>query len=330
MRDTYRVASTNYFGSYASWQHMWNSNALLYAEYNHRLNDRFRITLRPGLSIINIGLHGSEQQNYLYPTLFSQLTFNPTQRQQFNINVTVSNSSPSLSDRTEAEQPIDLIMSRRGNTSLKDTKRYNFRTIYSAQINRVNLMFYFTLRYDKDALTTAYQPDGDRLILSTYNGDYKMVNLTPIFTWNITDNLRLQTGGSLCHFVYDNRFTKQQLNFATGYLSLMYFWQNISFALQGTSSSRFLTSDYRYAFSPADISFNMAWTHGNWRVDAFASSYERATSRRWINTNAYKMNQRAHGRFSTVVKVMYSFDFGKKVQREQRQADTSIESNILK
>lgn len=30
-----------------------------------------------------------------------------------------------------------------------------------------------------------------------------------------------------------------------------------------------------------------------------------------------------------MVKVAYSFDFGKKVQKERKKADTSIDSNIL-
>lgn len=42
------------------------------------------------------------------------------------------------------------------------------------------------------------------------------------------------------------------------------------------------------------------------------------------------MNTVSHGRFYGMIKVAYTFDFGKKIQRSQRQANTSIDSNILK
>lgn len=42
------------------------------------------------------------------------------------------------------------------------------------------------------------------------------------------------------------------------------------------------------------------------------------------------MDQTWHGRFYGMVKVAYTFDFGRKVQREHREANTSISSEILK
>lgn len=74
----------------------------------------------------------------------------------------------------------------------------------------------------------------------------------------------------------------------------------------------------------------MAWMHRNWRIDGWFDTYERAKVRKWIDVSAYKMSQRMHGRFAAMVKVTYSFDFGKKVNRERMEADTSIDSSILK
>lgn len=330
LQDNFKVASTDYVGSYGSWQHMWNSEMYFLVEYNHRLSDRLRVSVRPGLLMVNTGLHGYEQQNYYNPMFFSQLTYNPTRSQQLNLRVTVNSTSPSLSDRTAAEQPIDLIMSRRGDPELKNVKNYNFNANYSAQVKRVNLAAYFTARYRSDALTTAYLPEADRLIVTLRNGKYKEFNFTPMVTWNVTDNFRLETGGSLCHFAYDNGLEKQPFNFATGMVSMMYFWRNLSFNLRFNSTSRFFVSSYERTFYPAGMEFSMAWTHGNWRLDGWIYTLERSNRREWIDVAAYRMDKHHHGRLAGMVKVAYTFDFGKKVKRERMEADTSIDSSILK
>lgn len=330
LRDNFKVASTDYIGTYGSWQHMWNSDMVLLAEYTHRINQQFRFTLRSGLSMINTGLHNYNRENYYSPELYTQLTYNPRSSQQLNFRFEIRNSSPSLSARTEAEQPIDMIMSRRGNPSLKDVKNYNLNLTYNAQIRRVNLALYLNGTYQANALTTAYLPETGKLILTTYNGDYKLATFTPIMTWKVTDSFSFQTGGSVCHIAYDNKFEKQPLNFATGMVRMMYFWRNLSFNLQCGSTSRFLVSSYERTFNPASVEFSMAWMHRNWRINAWINTYDRATTRKWINVNAYRMSQRSHDRLAAMVKVAYTFDFGKKVNHERMEADTSIESNILK
>gem|GEM_PF-336678 len=330
LRDNFKVASTDYVGSYGSWQHMWNSEMYFLMEYNHRLSDRLRFSVRPGLLMVNTGLHGYEQQNYYNPIFFSQLTYNPTRSQQLNLSVTVNSTSPSLSDRTAAEQPIDLIMSRRGNPELKNVKNYNFNTTYSTQIKRVNLFTFLNARYRSDDLTTTYLPEADRLILTLRNGKYKEINFSSMVTWSVTDNFRLQTGGSLCHFAYDNGLEKQPFNFATGMISMMYFWRNFSFNLRCNSTSRFFVSTFERTFNPANLEFSTAWTQGNWRIDGWISTFERGNKREWIDVDAYRMSQRHHGRLTGMLKVAYTFDFGKKVKRERMEADTSIDSSILK
>lgn len=74
----------------------------------------------------------------------------------------------------------------------------------------------------------------------------------------------------------------------------------------------------------------MAWTHGNWRLDGWIDTLERSNRREWIDVAAYRMDKHHHGRLAGMVKVAYTFDFGKKVKRERMEADTSIDSSILK
>lgn len=328
--DYFRSSSTDYAGTYSSWQHMWKSEALLMVEYTHRVSSKLRLSARPGLSMVNVSLHGYEKQNTVFPRFFTQLTYNPTRQSQFSFDMSVGNSIPPLSVRTGAEQPIDLIMSRRGNPSLKNFKMYESNISYSLQLGRVNIASRLSGKYFPDFTTIAYFTEGDHLVLSYLNGDYKSATFAPDVTWKITDNLRVSGGGSLSHTVRSDHRVKQQLNSASATVGLMYFLGDFSFNLKGNTTNRFTGMDYSYAFTPMNAELSIGWTHGGWRVDAWARTSSRQKKRRWIDVGNYMMNTVSHGRFYGMIKVAYTFDFGKKIQRSQRQANTSIDSNILK
>ncbi len=328
--DFFRSSSTDYAGTYSSWQHMWKSEALLFVEYTHRVSSKLRFSARPGLSMVNVSLHGYEKQNTVFPRFFTQLTYNPTRQSQLSFDLAIGNSVPSLSARTAAEQPIDLIMSRRGNPSLKNIKMYESNIRYSLQLGRVNIASRLSGQYYPDFTTTAYFTEGDHLVLSYLNGDYKSATFAPDVTWKITDNFRVSGGGSLSHTERSDHRVKQQLNSASATVGLMYFLGDFSFNLKGNTTNRFTGMDYSYNFTPMNAELSIGWTHGGWRVDAWARTSSRQKKRRWIDVGNYMMNTVSHGRFYGMVKVAYTFDFGKKIQRSQRQANISIDSNILK
>lgn len=234
LTNIFKNASTEYLGTYASTQKVWNSETLALAEYTHRVSDKFRLTARPGFSVVNINLHGYGHKNFFFPRFYTQFTYTPARRQQVNLSFAVGNSRASLSSRTAAEQPIDLIMSRRGNPDLKDVKLYDVNVNYSIQLGNVNLNSLLGLSYQADAITAGYVPKEDRLIIDVYNGNFKRARFATNATWKITSNLRGELGGELSHQSFGNWLETEHLNLATASLSLMYFINDFSFSLKGT------------------------------------------------------------------------------------------------
>ena len=329
LMDVFKVASTEYVGTYGSKQRLWNSEALALVEYTQRVSDKFRFSARPGVSIVNMGLNGHEQKNFYFPRLFTQFTYNPARRQQINMSISIGNAMASLSSRTAAEQPIDLIMSRRGNPDLKDVKLYDANMNYSIQVGKVNINSLLGLSYHSDALSAAYVAENDRLVINVCNGSFKQARFSPNATWKVNDAFRCEFGGELGHVSYSNSYDNRQLNYASASMSFLYLIHDFSFNLKANTVNRSLNSQYCYSLIPANVQFSAAWTHGNWRVDAWAKSLSRQTMKRQITAADYRMWQFSHGRFCCMVKVAYTFEFGRKVQRENRKANTSIESNIL-
>lgn len=220
-------------------------------------------------------------------------------------------------------------MSRRGNPDLKDVQLYDANINYSIQIGKVNLNSMLSATYNADALTVAYVPENDRLIVNVYNGNYKKVGFSTNATWKITNNLRCELGGMLSHQSYENGNETQRLNCAMASLGVIYFINDFSFNLKGNIVTRGLNSEFIYLSTPANAQLTASWTHGNWRIDVWSKTLSRQTVKRYIDTPHYKMHQLSHGRFCGMVKVAYTFDFGVKTQRERKKADTSIDSNIL-
>lgn len=317
-------------GTYGSKQEMWNSETLAFVEYSHRISGKFRFTAHPGLSIVNMALNGYGQKNFYFPRFYTQLTYNPARRQQINLTLSIGNAKASLSSRTAAESPIDLIMSRKGNPDLKDVKLYNANVNYSIQLGNVNMNSFLALTYNSDDITAGYIPENDRLIINVFNGSFKRARASVNASWKITDNLRGELGGELSSQVYSNSLYNRHQDCASAGLSLLYFIGDFSFALKGNTVSRGLNSQYIYSFTPANAQFTASWTHGNWRVDAWTKTLSGQTLKQYIDVPAYRMYQLSHGRFCGMVKVAYSFDFGRKVQREDKKADKSIDSNILR
>lgn len=330
LMNALKNASTEYIGTYGSKQKMWHSETLAFVEYTQRISSRLRFTARPGLSIVNMTLNGYGQKNFYFPRFFTQLTYNPAHRQQINLSMSIGNAMASLSSRTAAEQPIDLILSRKGNPNLKDVKLYDANINYSIQMGNVNLNSLLALTYNSDALTAGYIPDNDRLIINVFNGTFKRAKFSTNASWKISNNLRGELGGELSSQSYGNNIYMRHLNCAAASLSLLYFIGDFSFTLKGNTVSRGLNSQYIYSFIPANAQFAVSWTHGNWRVDAWTKTLSRQTVKRHINVPNYQMRQLSHGRFCGMVKLSYSFDFGLKTQRENKKADNSIDSNILK
>lgn len=328
--DLFKVTSTNYLGTFYSWQHMWNSEALFMAQYEHRITPKVHFYARPGLSIVSTGLHGFDHENVYSPRLWTQTIYNPTKKQQLTFNLAIGNSTPSLSTRTAAEQAVDLIISRRGNPTLKFPKLYQTDIRYSLQARNVNLSSFASFKFYKDVVITNYTPEENRLIIGYNNGNYKEALLMPGISWKVSDGLRLQANASMSHSEIITSDGKLIQNTAEGTISMMYFWRKFSFNLKGNTTSRRLNMSQTHSFNPMGAELSIGWTSGNWRLDAWTRTSSRLKRRQYIDVAPYRMTLTSHGRFYGMVKVAYTFDFGKKVQREQRQADTSIESAILK
>lgn len=83
--------------------------------------------------------------------------------------------------------------------------------------------------------------------------------------------------------------------------------------------------------SPATYSFNLSWNHKNWSASAWVTNpFNHIKTRQSLVTDAYKTHTMKISSISGFVKLIYTFDFGKKIQRTGvDRVNTSTGSAIL-
>lgn len=329
--DEFRKSHATYEGSNVSQQRLWTLNGAYLAEYDHIINRSLRFNAQLGLSAVNMLLKGYHRQDFYSPIIYTRLIYSPAARHQLTFQLMTGQIAQGLSVRTAAEQAIDMIMVRRGNPSLKNNKDSSFKIRYSGQAKRFMFGANFALDYSHNSVIVGYAPENDRLILSFYNGNMKSVAFAPSVTWSIMDNLRANLSGSLKHTGYTGPNGKEKLNSAYAMLDLTYYLHDFSFGVSGITCQRILDNNYSVSSIPCQYRFNLGWNHRNWYIGMWTNNiFNKAHSDKHINVGFYNMEQTTWTKRYVTVKLAYTFDFGKKVKREQRKIDTSIDSNILK
>ena len=153
-------------------------------------------------------------------------------------------------------------------------------------------------------------------------------------SWKALDNLQLKLDGIYRHTSYRGRVS-HALNNYSGSLQVNYYWKDFSVSAYGKSTEKYLLDDLTTQFQPMGYGVFAGWSRGNWRVEAGADNFF-TKHRRFKNhqeVGPYRWNQVFTGptyQRTGYVKVAYSFDFGKKTSRDNRNINTNIDSAILK
>ena len=329
--DEFRNSQATYDGANISNQRLWTLNGAYLAEYDHKFSRLFRFNAQLGLSAVNMLLKGYSRQDFYAPIVYTRLIYSPAARHQLTFQLMAGQMAQGLSVRTDAEQPIDMIMTRRGNPTLKNKNDYSFKIRYNGQVRRFMFGANFAFDYSHNSVLTGYSTEQNRLILSFYNGNMRTVAFYPSVTWVIMDNLRANFTGNVRYMGYTGPNGRKTLSSGLARLELMYFLHDFSFGLSGITPERNLGSSYNVLSIPFQYSLNMGWNHGNWYIGMWARNiFHRQHTKENINVEFYEMERNTWFKRYATIKVAYTFDFGKKVKREQRKIDTSIDSNILK
>lgn len=328
------ISSTNYEGTNTSWQHLWSRESVLYMEYKYKLNKQLSLKFSPGFSYLQYRLHGEPKTHAFSPRFQTRLRYSPAPNHQFALDGSIGNSTPNISRINTAEQVVDSIQVKRGNPKQNVAHGYQFTFSYSVQLKNVNVNLSAYYEGYKDLFLPYYFIEGDKMVQTTQSdADVTALGSDLNIGWKVSDNLRLKAGGKWAYVNIPN--SMQRLNTLNGRLQADYYWKDFAFSAYAQSRIELYQADLIYSTLPFQYGMFATWSNGSWYIEAGTENpfTKRRNFKYNLVTDVYDYNRTATCRINQqtgYVKVAYTFDFGRKTSREDRDVNTNINSAILK
>ncbi len=335
LHHNYRVTSADYTGSHASWQHLWSAETLFFLDYNQRINKKVRFDGYIGFSSLQYRLHNQKQTNHLSPRACVSWTFQFTRNQMFSIGTVLGNAYPELNTINTAEQYVDRLHVRCGNPDLSKITMYDINSSYSLQFGRFNLFSVMMYSAEINATFPYYYMENGQLV-ETFrsNGDYHSIRVGTDLTWKATDALRLRVSGRWQSGLIRGERDDTQNNLFVR-LNFNYFWKDFAFNVYGETQRHTLNENGVHERKDGYYGVSIGWNHGNWAIETGAENpfVRSRKTYSFMDSDVYRYDRfvciRPEQQFC-YVKLAYTFDFGRKISRDNRDVNTNINSAILK
>lgn len=333
--ELYNVSSANYSGNNSSWQHLWTSESILFAEYMQPLWGKASLSIAPGITAQVYRLHGRSHTSNVGPR--AQLTFSvkPARNQYVQLNAAYGNSFPQLAFLTDATRQVDMIQQKRGNPDLKQTRMIRAMAVYGMEIRNVNFQALFLYNGASRLPLSYYYIDRDMLV-ETYNGNgrWNQYNGIMSVTWMPMKNLNLQLEGG---YMYNGYSKAADISAACWYANLQgsYYLGNFAFFARMSTPQKVVGIDLTTTRTIWNYSVSARWTKNAFRAEVGFNNpfYKHPYYERSISSAVYSGSMHQYSRTdrqSIYVKLSYYLDFGKKTKHDKVNVDRTIDSGILK
>lgn len=331
--ELYNVSAATYSGSHASWQHLWMSESLLFAEYMQPLGQKASLRVQPGVSAQFYRVHGNEMVRNYSPRAQIIFAMQPARGQYFQVGGAYGNSYPQLSMLTGATTQVDMVQIKRGNPDLKQSRLVNLMAVYGLGVGKVNLQALVTFMGCSSLPITEYSFE-DGMLLQSWRGDGKWAQWKPTLSasWMPSDKFNFTVQGGW-HY---NRYSRAaDITTACWFAEARASWYVGAFALNAYAATPQKMAGYDRSVTRTiwDYGMSGSWSRGALRLEAgFCNPFYRHPGvRSWIDTPQYRSESRLYtpsSRQSAYIKASYTVDFGKKTRHDSQDVDKTIGSGI--
>lgn len=333
--SVYMNTMSQYVGTYESWQHQWSSQNYVFVEYVQQFN-KWRLRLKPGASALYYHTKDADAVSHYIPQLQSTIFWQPTKNQQVALDVLYSNSYPTSSSLNTAEQIIDNLRIKRGNENLRPMDFFQGAVNYNVQIgSRINIASVSNFSYQYHQYVEKYFEENGKLIntIDDHNYSRSMVELLSL-SWKATDNLRLKIDGVYNHADVWGKF-RTSFNSWRAYMNANYYCKDFAFRLwANTKGKEMMLPMIAVEQIPVNYGGSVNWNHKEWSIELGTVSPFHKNNEFIETLNVPVYNSQKHIISSTsrkfYIQAAYTFNFGKKIQKDWKNIDMNVNSAILK
>lgn len=330
-----RISDSNYSGTSEFTQNLRSSETILFADYSQRLG-RFFYDINPGVSFLTYRLRGMKEITHLTPRLQARMAYMIDRRQQLQFAFALGNTYPRINTINNVEQQIDPIIILTGNPEMENSILLSPRLSYNLNLNKFGLELGATYFYQDHSIVSDYYIREGHLI-STFRDDcvYHKPSVDISITYKPSNYLNMQFLGEWSKHVTRGGAEPQRLSSLSGSANLNYYIGDFSFGASLATPFRDLIDSQIRRKTFWQYHLSAMWNHGNWAIEANANNLfmmknkivDELTSPYYLfkQTN----QSRRFNQYATL-KIVYSFDYGKKTSKSPSYEHKNSESAILK
>lgn len=330
-----RISDSEYIGTSAYNQNLHSSETILFADYSQRLGSFF-FDINPGLSFLTYRLEGMKSINHLTPRLQARATYRIDKVQQLQFMFALGNTYPRINTINNVEQQIDPIIILKGNPNMDNSILLNPRLSHTLNLNKFALQTGVSYFYQNHSIISDYYIRDGHLI-STFRDDciYHRPSADMSITYKPSGTLNMKLSGQWVEHLVRGGAEHRNLSAFSGTAMINYYVRDFSFGASIASPARDLIDSQisRKTFWLYQLS--TMWNHGNWAIEANANNLFMMKNNivDELSASYYSFKQidqsRSYNQYANL-KIVYSFDYGKKTSKSPDYKHQNSESAILK
>lgn len=330
-----RISDSEYIGTSAYNQNLHSSETILFADYSQRLGSFF-FDINPGLSFLTYRLKGMKSINHLTPRLQARATYRIDKVQQLQFMFALGNTYPRINTINNVEQQIDPIIILKGNSNMDNSILLNPRLSHTLNLNKFALQTGVSYFYQNHSIISDYYIRDGHLI-STFRDDciYHRPSADMSITYKPSGSLNMKVSGQWIEHLVRGGAEHRNLSAFSGTAMINYYVQDFSFGASIASPSRDLIDSQINRKTFWRYQLSTMWNHGNWAIEANANNLFMMKNNivDELSASYYSFKQidqsRSYNQYANL-KIVYSFDYGKKTSKSPDYKHQNSESAILK
>lgn len=330
-----RISDSEYIGTSAYNQNLHSSETILFADYSQRLGSFF-FDINPGLSFLTYRLKGMKSINHLTPRLQARATYRIDKVQQLQFMFALGNTYPRINTINNVEQQIDPIIILKGNSNMDNSILLNPRLSHTLNLNKFALQTGVSYFYQNHSIISDYYIRDGHLI-STFRDDciYHRPSADMSITYKPSGSLNMKVSGQWIEHLVRGGAEHRNLSAFSGTAMINYYVREFSFGASIASPARDLIDSQISRKTFWRYQLSAMWNHGNWAIEANAKNLFMMKNNivDELSASYYSFKQidqsRSYNQYANL-KIVYSFDYGKKTSKSPDYKHQNSESAILK
>ena len=330
-----RISDSEYVGTSAYNQNLHSSETILFADYSQRLG-RFFFDINPGLSFLTYRLKGMRSINHLTPRLQARATYRIDKVQQLQFMFALGNTYPRINTINNVEQQIDPIIILKGNPNMDNSILLNPRLSHTLNLNKFALQTGVSYFYQNHSIISDYYIR-DGYLISTFRDDciYHRPSADISMTYKPSGTLNMKLSGQWVKHLVRGGAEHRNLSAFSGTAMINYYVRDFSFSASIASPTRDLIDSQINRKTFWRYQLSAMWNHGNWAIEANANNLFIMKNNivDELSATYYSFKQidqsRSYNQYANL-KIVYSFDYGKKTSKSPDYKHQNSESAILK